>query len=530
MDYSQHYSVKQTPQDQLIPGTKQVRNSAGGYTWTIDKWGKLDRFLILGTEGGTYYIKERELTVQNAENVKECIGEDGVRVVKRVVEISLAGRAPKNDPALFVLAMCASFGNDETRKAAFYHLGGVARIGTHLFHFLQYVSNLRGWGRGLRKAIQDWYLTKRYDELAYQLVKYQQRDGWSHRDALRLSHPVPFTSTYDDLFEWVVDKGHPMTKTLEDIPLIKGFHELRISERSEREVANIIDEYKLPWEAVPAQYLSSKVVWETLIKHLPMTALIRNLGRLTALEILKPNNNYTAYVVETLSNKEYLKKSRIHPIQVLSALNTYKNGGGYRGNLTWKSVGAINRVLDNMFYRSFDNVTPTDKRLVIGLDVSSSMNWGMIGVVGLTPAMASAALALVTANVENKYEFVAFAETMREVDISGDERLTSVLNKLDRITFGGTDCALPMIWAAKREVPADAFIIYTDNETWAGDIHPAQALKRYRKKMGIPAKLIVVAMTANEFKIADPNDAGMLDIVGFDTATPNLISGFIRES
>ena len=34
-------------------------------------------------------------------------------------------------------------------------------------------------------------------------------------------------------------------------------------------------------------------------------------------------------------------------------------------------------------------------------------------------------------------------------------------------------------------------------------------------------------MTSTGFSIADPNDAGMLDIVGFDSAGPALISGFI---
>jgi len=45
--------------------------------------------------------------------------------------------------------------------------------------------------------------------------------------------------------------------------------------------------------------------------------------------------------------------------------------------------------------------------------------------------------------------------------------------------------------------------------------------------MGIAAKLIVVAMTSNGFTIADPDDAGMLDVVGFDTATPQVISDFV---
>ena len=44
--------------------------------------------------------------------------------------------------------------------------------------------------------------------------------------------------------------------------------------------------------------------------------------------------------------------------------------------------------------------------------------------------------------------------------------------------------------------------------------------------MGIAAKLVVVAMASNGFSIADPEDAGMLDVVGFDAAAPQLIADF----
>ena len=93
---------------------------------------------------------------------------------------------------------------------------------------------------------------------------------------------------------------------------------------------------------------------------------------------------------------------------------------------------------------------------------------------------------------------------------------------------GSTDCALPMLWAAEKNIEADAFVILTDSETWAGTIHPTQALAKYRKQFNNDAALIVVGMTATEFTIADPTDPRQLDVVGFDTATPNLISGFIR--
>ena len=53
-----------------------------------------------------------------------------------------------------------------------------------------------------------------------------------------------------------------------------------------------------------------------------------------------------------------------------------------------------------------------------------------------------------------------------------------------------------------------------------------QALQQYRQKMGIPAKLIVQAFVANRFTIAHPNDAGVLDVIGFDTAMPSVIRDF----
>lgn len=84
-----------------------------------------------------------------------------------------------------------------------------------------------------------------------------------------------------------------------------------------------------------------------------------------------------------------------------------------------------------------------------------------------------------------------------------------------------------MVEAMKHGWPVDAFVVYTDSETWAGEIHPAQALRQYRERTGIAAKLVVVAMTSNGFSIADPDDAGMLDVVGFAPATPHVISDFI---
>ena len=51
----------------------------------------------------------------------------------------------------------------------------------------------------------------------------------------------------------------------------------------------------------------------------------------------------------------------------------------------------------------------------------------------------------------------------------------------------------------------------------------------YRSEFVGDAKAVVVGMTSNGFTLADPNDRGMLDVVGFDTSVPAVIANFVRE-
>lgn len=523
-------NTKQTPQSQPIPGSAQAPNSAGGYGFAVDDWTRLARFLVLGAEGGSYYATEHALALENAEAVRRCIETDGLRVVREIVAVSEAGRAPKNDPALFALAMAASFGDEATRRAALAALPRVARIGTHLFHFAAFVDGMRGWGRGLRQAVGAWYNAMPADKLAYQAVKYGQRDGWSHRDLLRLAHPKPATEQHFGLYHWLTqgwpgvgDAPHP-DPTLR---LVWAAERAKTA-GSASEMASLIRDYHLPREAVPTQWLNERAVWEALLEEMPMTALIRNLATLTRIGLLEPMGETTARVVAQIMDEARLRGARVHPIAVLSALKTYAQGHGERGQNTWKPAAAIVDALDGAFYASFGNVAPTGKRWVLGLDVSGSMGWGMMaGVPGLTPRVASAAMALVTAAVEPQHQILAFSHEMVPVTLSPRQRLDDVIAQTNQIPFGGTDCALPMLWALENNVAADVFVVYTDSETWFGKIHPVQALRQYRERMGIAAKLIVCGMVSNGFTIADPDDAGMMDVVGFDTATPQVMSDFV---
>ena len=527
MNYSKLFNTKKTNQRQAIPGVSQVLNHAGGYSFEVDRWTMLDRFLILGSESGTFYVGARKLTIESATNVIEAIKEDGVRVVDRIVEVSTKGLAPKNDSAVFALALAASFGNDKTRSAALAALPKVCRTGTHLFAFAAACDGMRGWGRGLRKAVGKWYNAQSAEALAYALVKYQAREGWSNRDLLRLAHPVAATAEHNVLFKWAVDG-----ELTGEAPLIQAVQALKEVKDLDKAKALIVAN-KIPREAVPTEMLTETEVWEALLEDMALTAMIRNLATMTKVGLLKRglfrgDSVAVGKVVATLRDAEKLRKARIHPVAILAALNTYAGGKGIRGENTWKPVQSIVDALNDAFYATFQNVRSTGKRFVLGLDVSGSMAGTLVsGVAGLDCRKACGAMALVTEFVESQVTHLAFDTNVYPLKLDRSMRLDKVVETLERTGGGGTDCAAPIRYAIENRIEADVFVIFTDSETWYGSQHPAQAIAEYRRKMGIPAKLVVVAMATNRLSIGDSMDAGTLNVVGFDASVPGVIAEFV---
>lgn len=498
----------------------QVKNSAGGFVWEVNCWTRLRRFLILGSEGGSYYASERQLTKENVTAVKECIREDGPRTVQEIVEISDAGRAPKNDPALYALAACISLGDKATKRAAAESLPKVARIGTHLYHFVAFAETMRGWGRTMRWAVSNWY-ARNPEQLAFQAVKYRQRDGWSHRDLLRLAHPENKENAA--VFDWIAHGGFNPGEVPD---VIFAFDEAQKSE-SPAQTAKLVREYNLPREALVTEHLNDPEVWRAMLDtKMPMHAMTRNLATMTRAGIFE-SRDYLNLVTDTLGNPEQIRKSRMHPLAILIALRTYTSGRGFRGTNTWTPVAEITDALDEAFYTAFDFVEPTGKSYLIGLDVSGSMSSGSVAGAPITPREAATALALVTLHTEKNVEIMAFANQFMPVNFSRRQRLDDACRQTDRMPFMGTDCSLPMIWATEKARDVDAFVVLTDSETWAGRMHPKQALDIYRQRFNANARSVVAAMVPNKFSIADPNDGGMLDVVGMDTSTPTIISDFI---
>ncbi|MCW2544017.1 MAG: hypothetical protein JWM40_1569 [Frankiales bacterium] len=529
MDVLRAFNLRRTEQTSRAD-RRQRKNSAGGYTFTLDDSARLRRFLMLGVDGGTYYASPQQLAAENVEVLVRMAEADPETLVSTIVDVSTRGAAPKQNPVLFALAYAASV--PESASLALAALPQVARTGTHLFLFATYVEQFRGWGRGLRRAVASWYTAKDADAVAYQAVKYRQRDGWSHRDLLRLAHPVSTVPELKDTFAWIVN-GSLGDRTP---ALIEGFVKAQAA-TAVPDWVDLVHTHRLSWEMLPDIALGEVAVWGALLDvGVPQTALMRQLPRLTRLGLLPDMGGRTDEVVAQLVDPGRLRKARVHPVNVLVAQRTYSSGRSARGAGTWSPTQKVADALDAAFYAAFGAVEPSGKRTLLAVDVSGSMGAPVAGM-PITAREASAALALVQLATEPQASAVGFTtnfgrdwhdSALKPLRISPRQRLDDALRIVDAMPMSGTDCALPMVHAMRKGLEVDTFVIYTDNETWAGKVHPHQALAAYRKSSGIAAKLVVVGMTATRFSIADPSDAGMLDVVGFDAAVPSLITEFAR--
>ena len=362
-----------TPQSEPLPG--MVPNSAGGHAYPVDDMTRLRRFLILGSEGGSYYASERKLTLENAAAVKRCIENDGPKAVYEIAYISRHGRAPKVGPPLFALAMAATYGHLGTRELAFGYLPQMARTGSQLQMFIDYIGTMRGWGRGLRRAVGEWYTERPVKQAVYQTVKYRQRYNWTHRDLLRKAHPKA-VDAMNELFAWIT-QGTMLDEDNNYFSLIHAYEQAKTADP--KFLARLIWAHNMTWEMIPSEQLDKPEVWEALAEHMPLTALVRNLATLTRVGTIAPMKSaWACQRLNGIGNAGTVDFARIHPIAVLSAYLTYRSGKSVRGSNTWTPVPQVVDALDKAFDQSFATAPQTNQRFYLGIDVSGSMGSGEV--------------------------------------------------------------------------------------------------------------------------------------------------------
>jgi 60 kDa SS-A/Ro ribonucleoprotein len=591
-------------------GYTQQGDENNNFTHTISTKDYITRILILGCKTNKYSSNTKGLDEEAKEFIKKQITNgNGNQVLDIVRDIYISGRAPKQDMTIYVHALLCRSEDNVLRAAALRFLKEYRTI-SQIYSWKNIHSKIpnadgkitKGFGRAVKRNLNEWILSKTPDALAYQATKYMSRGEWGIVDLMKCIHTKTGTGDnrvfkdkdgnvienknkcegvcesnknhvpakpIDLVLRYIIEGVEPMNELafeydLTNEPVYKYLkaidHAKTMTNFDKTKKANllikIIQKFNLTREQVPTEALSNPMVMAALLTDenrtkitMPMTALLRNLANITRIGVFEENPDILELVIQHMQNKEVISKSRIHPVNVLTAWFTYRQGHGKMSKHSWIPNERINAVLEEIFYLSFKNVKPTGKRICFLIDGSGSMSSESL-CDGITNAEAAALMAMVFSRAEAnsdkpvQHSFYIFTAERKGgyggygggstglTDVSDKIHAKSTFNDVftatQRSDWGMTDISKGITEAAKYNHVYDGFVVLTDNDVNSG-IKPSVALQQYRTKMKLPTKLAVVATLMSDLSVADPKDKGMMDFCGFDSHCPKLLQEFFTD-
>ena len=528
-----------------------IKNLAGGFTYQVSDKEYLERILILGTNSNTYYANASKLTTDAVEGIKRMINQGkGQMVVDTIKDIYESGRAPKQDPTFFALAMVTQSDVPADVKRSALEIVSKIRTFSQLYlleGMRKAIGGKKGFGRGVRKSLCKLVKDKTGQQFAYQATKYRSRkygeETWSIDDIIKCAHiPSKDLSADGQIVMVYLIKGmekceeeyaklvQPTTACVETMSYLRAVEAVKSVECTVDTSVQLIRQYHLPREVLNTTLLNSTAVWNSLLftssvgeggkvdrrVTMPITALFRNLGVMTHRNVFT-DESVAQLIAQHIVRANVLKGGKVHPVAVLVAKLTYDSGRGVKGKLAWQVNKTISDALEEAFYVSFQTVEGTGKRVLHACDCSGSMSSPIASMPLISSCSAVACLVMEAVRREHRYaedmkakgtpvdnlqEVMLFSKSGNKVTITPDMKLAQVM-KVIQCDFLTTDVSQPLIKALDEFKKSggksglyDMFVIYTDNETfYANGIHPSDALDNYRKATNLQSKLIVYATT-----------------------------------
>lgn len=569
---------------------QEEENNSPDFFYNIDSKDYITRALMFGATDNQYSSTSKKgLDDASREYIETQIKNgNGNQVLDLVKEIYLSSRSPKQDAVFMTHALLCRSTDDALRKASLEFLQEYRTI-SQLYTWKTFHATVgggsKGFGRGVKRNLNSWILSKTPDQLAHQVSKYMKRGEWGISDLLKCIHtktgtgdnrvlkdntvknkdkqPLP-AKPIDLVLRYAVDGIDKMNElatsyNLTDEKVYKYLKAVDTAKHIELKkddqidyLVKLIQHFNLSREQVNTGALNQVKVQTALLVNkektrvtMPATALLRNLANLTRIGVFE-DKHVLDMVVSHLKNTDMITKSYIHPVSVITAWFTYRKGHGKLSSNTWTPIPELTSALEEMFYLSFKNLTPTGKRLCFLIDASGSMCSDSL-CDGISNAEIAALLAMVFTRAEAnadkpvQHTFYLFTSDRKcgGYYIMGNTGLTDVSDKIhakatfndvftatQRSDWGMTDISKGILHAKQFHQLYDGFVVITDNDVNSG-IKPSLALQQYRDAMNVPAKMAIVATQLNSLSIADPSDKYMMDFCGFDSHLPKLLQEFL---
>lgn len=531
---------------------------------------RLLRYLYVGKDYPNYqpgyWFAHHYFIVRNVLAIEELAENEE----KQLVPIELITKAFESnlvthpEALVFALAVCCRQNKSEKlRHAAYESVKNICASTPNFILFVKFVSKLcrdkelnyitQGWGHGLRKAINNWYLSKKPFDFIECVTKYKSRYGWKHKDIVKMAHPLGNSPESKVILKYIV---HGLEKTKKDVTvdqmeetpdinqLLKYMEEVEDFKHCEDEVraASMLETYGFSLDHVPGHLLRSKEVWNSLLMSMDVGVLLNNLQRIHNLGFLAADEPAAEKVTERLIDSHHVETSKVHPALVFIILKNYQCSGK---SLTYekrkvrelakKSIPPqfepnvkIIDALNEAFLLSFKNIQSTNLRYLVTISTKSmeTQTWQNGNMTGLETA---ALIAMILLRSEENVTIATFKNIgIYLVNVYKTDSFEDILKILKGMPIGSTNSSKPILWAKKQSKQYDVFINIMDQIFQKHD-ESQDNLMSYKEHMNLPhAKLITCALCSSSPYCKEHYDQHVLTINGFDATVPNVIQAFAK--
>jgi len=521
-----------TPQSMPLPGreAEMAPNLARGYGFKADLGFLFRKWLMLGTPNNLYYESGQENVKEHLKLAQDYMVQAEAKAVGEMI-LDASFKAVNRHTPILALAVFSTVNRDDYNRSFQPLALHVLRTGSHLLELIGYIRELRGFGPKVRKMLSRWFTMRDAKTLAYQVLKYQNRYGWRMRDVLRMVKIQGRAwSEIDSVFGWIA--GKVGEKKLPD--LLAVYEKMCAASFSEEELCATVRAFGLTWEMIPGNQKLTPAVWRALFDGMPVEATIRNLGNLTEKGLFRVGTFEDVEALEERLSVEKMARTHIHPLNLAMQARMYNAGGeGGKSQLRWAPHPKVSAILYQRAEDLMTKVEPSGRTILHALDVSVSMF--MSGSVnGLRPAELAGIMGLTALKSDPKRSFALyFHQASIPASMSERHEIADVLNPRSDFWQGvasqGTDVSIPFRYLLSEGLHADAAVIYTDGQTWAGDRHVSEVVRQVQaKNPAFKAIFVYVVAYDDRVTLTDPRNPAMHDVVA-SADLPQVIRLILSE-
>ena len=431
--------------------TADTKNDAGHSAWNRPLEERTVQLLMCNTISNTFYVGEDKLAKETDETFRAILASDTEFFAKAIVHARNVG-CVRLAPIVGLVYLSTA---GKEHRAHFHNaFAQTIRTPHDLATFVQWSRRAgirKGLGQGLKATVNVWLngLTE-YHAIKYPLES--GKEGFSLRDIIRVTRPVPKDDRQKAIFRWIV-KGELEGETL---PQITAFEKLKKA-TSKDEIRQLIENGRIPHEVATGIVKPDTATWVFIMHQMPHFALLRNLNTLSRHGVLKNDEN-VAFVVSKLTDEKGVKFSKVLPFRYFEALQAYVEAG----NADNRIVGALGKALE----LSFVNVPEIEGRVLIGVDTSDSMTSAIGGKSKARYIDVAAIFAAALFKKSARVEVMPFDTTVHNFGFNQSDSILSIAKGLSSYGGGGTDVGSFVRKANSKRSEFDVVIGVTDNMEW----------------------------------------------------------------